>query len=327
MRFFIQQTLCVVFCIATFGLTHNLQAQTLAELRGQLSEDLGRTHFAKSFVGMVNASNEVELSGANFDIDNDTDTELTVFTLPFQQYLPFMGGKSSTKFYVEGALGYAKAEESVADLYGGAFPANATSVSADWTTYSAFAGAGLTLKLTPDLTFTPILNLGIANIQSDADFGGPGAAFTSALTNGIVFNWDAWVMSYGVAGRADYQIDLSRTIALELIARYDLRWTETIHTDNAAQDFATASQFLTLRADLTGPTNFTVLSRPVDWRATLGYRNMIEGDLYDTHHLVQIGGALEVSNDLPLGSTLALSAAYFVGDDITGWSVGLSVGF
>ncbi|MFK7790267.1 MAG: hypothetical protein AB8C95_12340 [Phycisphaeraceae bacterium] len=305
----------------------SVQAQTLADLRDQLSRDLNRTHFAKSFVGMVNVSNSVELSGANFQLDNDTDTELAVFSLPFQTHVPFIDTPYATDLYLEGALGYAKAEDRVADLYNGAFPAAATSVNAEWTTYTALGGAGVTFEIAEGLTFTPIVNMGIANLQSDADFGGIGSAFTAALTDGIVFNWDAWLISYGVAGRTDYIVPITEEISLELIARYDIRWSETISTDNAAQDFATTSQILTLRADLTGPTHMTLLNRPIDWRATLGYRNMIEGDFYDTHHIVQIGGALELSNDLPLVSTLALSGAIFVGDDITGWSVGLQVGF
>lgn len=317
---------CVILCILCWFATGSIQAQTLADLREQLSRDLSQTHFAKSFVGMVNASNEFELSGANYKLDNDTNTDLTVFALPFQTEITLYE-HGTPNLYLEGALGYAKATDSIADVFEGAFPAAATSVDADWTTYSAIGGVGLTFDLTDALTFTPIINLGVARLESSADFAGSGAAFTRALTDGIVFNWDALLMSYGIAGRADYTHPITDEITFEFILRYDLRWSETIRSDNAAQDFATVSQTLTLRADFTGPTDWVLLSRPVDWRGTLGYRNMIEGDLYDSHHLVQIGGALEISSDLPLGSTLGLSAAVFFGDNLTGWSVGLTVGF
>lgn len=302
-------------------------AQTLNDLRNQLSGDLENTHFAKSFVGMVNASNELELSGATFKIDNETDTDLLVLSLPFQTNVPFIQDAAASSFYIEGALGYAKAEDSIRDLFQGAFPAAATSVNAQWTTYSALGGVGLTYDITDRLTFTPIINAGIANIRSDADFGGPGAALTAALTDGIAFNWDAWVVSYGVAGRADYTTPITDDITFEFITRYDIRWSETVSTDNAAQDFATTSQILTLRGDLTGPTHLRLAGRAIDWRTTLGYRNMVEGDLYGSHHLVQIGGGLEMSDDLPLGSTLSLTAAVFIGGDITGWTAGLTIGF
>jgi hypothetical protein len=327
MLFFVQRRFYLILCTFCAIISGSTQAQTLADLRDQISRDLRQTHFAKSFVGMVNASNEIELSSANYTFDNDTDTELSVFALPFQTSVPLIGGSGGSEIYLEGVLGYAKAEEEVADLYQGAFPAAATSVDADWTTYTAIGGIGLNLDLTDDLTFTPILTFGVARLESDADFGGPGAALTSALTNGIVFNWDAWLVSYGVAGRLDYITPITDTIDLELIARYDLRWTETISTDDAAQDFATSSQLLTLRADLTGPAHFTLFERAVDWRTTLGYRAMIDGDLYGSHHIVQVGGALEMSQNLPLGSKLSLSTAVFFGDDVVGWSVGLGVSF
>lgn len=313
---------CVILCV-----TMPAGAQTLNDLRNRISEDLGRTHFAKSFTGLITASNEIELSGARYEIDNATNTELTVFSLPFQTVVPLEDNQHRIGIHLEGALGYARANDTIADIFQGAFPAAATSVDADWTTFSGLIGCGLEFEVVDGLRLTPIVNLGLAHIDSDADFGGPGSALTAALTNGIAYNWDAWVVSYGVAGRADYTTALTDKLDLELIARYDIRWSETLETDDSAQDFATTSQMLTLRADLTGPTGLKVYNRDIDWRATVGYRNFIEGDLYGVQHIVQVGGALEISDDLPLGSTLSLAGAVFVGDDLTGWSLALSIGF
>jgi len=303
------------------------QAQTLNDLRAQLAEDLGDLHFAKSFTGLITAADELELSGARYRIDGDIDTKLTVFNLPFQRSFPFAEERFAEALHVEGALGYADANQSVADIYNGAAPGAATSVDTDSLTYAGLIGAGVDLRLGEALTFTPIVNFGVAYLRNETDYGGPGAAFSAALADGIAFNWDAWAMSAGVAGRLDYVAPLSETLTLELVGRYDIRWTDTFSTDNSAQDFSTTSQFLTLRADLTGPTGYQVQGNELNWRTTLGYRAFIEGDLYDTQHLIQLGGALELTGDLPLDSTLALTAAVFVGDDITGWTVGISVGF
>lgn len=303
------------------------QGQTLAELRSQLNQDLGDLHFAKSFTGLITISDEVELSSARFDINADTDTDLTVITLPFQTAIPFEDDALIKALHIEGALGFAQAEQSNADIYGGAVPAAATSVKTDWLTYSGLIGAGLDFKITDNLTLTPIVNVGLAYLRNETDYAGPGAGLTAALADGIAFNWDAWAISAGVAGRADYMVPLSDRLTLEAILRYDIRRTESFSTENSAQDFSTTSQFLTARVDLTGPTGYTLQGNALNWRSTLGYRTYIEGDLYGTSHLVQIGGALELTGDLPLDATLALNAAVFVGDNITGWTIGLSVGF
>ena len=97
--------------------------------------------------------------------------------------------------------------------------------------------------------------------------------------------------------------------------------------DDPAQEFTARVQAMTIRTDLVGPTGIELWDGPLRWRATVGYRRFLEGDLSGANDFVRLGGALELGDVLPLGSTLALSAAAILGDDIDGWALGLGISF
>ncbi|MCB9920414.1 MAG: autotransporter outer membrane beta-barrel domain-containing protein [Planctomycetes bacterium] len=311
-----------------FALTATCAAQGIDELRNELRKGLRTAHFAKSLNTLVIVSDELELSGARFEFDDEYDTDLWTFGLPMQKSMKAFGD-GAPELYLEGALGFARARQYVGDIYSGLLPALATSVDTDWTTYSALAGGGLRFALSDEFTLTPILDVGIAHIENDTDYGGPGATFTAALADGIAFNWDAWLWSAGGAGRIDWTHPLGEHHEVRVIARYDLRWVGTLRDDDAAQDFTSRAQMITLRGDVTGTTGLQLFDRELDWRGTLGYRRFLEGDLYGTEDFLQVGGALEwgVREALPFASRVSLSGAVFVGENVTGWSVGFGISF
>lgn len=311
---------------ALAALAAGAHAQTLDDLRDQLRDDLRSVHFAKSFSTLITLSDELELSGAHYTIDNDSDTELTSLSIPYRRTLrPW--GEDSHGLYVEAAIGYARASEDTDDIYGGDLPGFETRVEADWTTFGGLAGVGIEFEPKPGLKLTPILNIGLAKLENDSDYSGPGAAITELLADGIAFNWEALVASLGVAGRAQWDHNLSEKHTLTLLGRYDARWSETIQDDDPAQDFSATSQLVTLRADVTGPTGLTVHGGPLTWRATVGYRHFLEGDLFGADNYVQIGGGIELSETPPIGKTLSLTAGYIIGPDIEGYSLGLGLSF
>lgn len=303
-------------------------AQSLEDLRRDLRQRLGEVHFAQALGGLVLASDELELSGAKFDFHDESDTELVALVLPFQRTLrPFADERFG--LYLEGAVGHARATQRSSDLYSGRLPGFETAVDTDWSTYSALVGVGLSYDLTPTLQVSAIGDLGLAYLSNDADYSGPGAAVTAAIADGIAFNWDALASCHGTAARVDWSCPLDDERELELIARYDLRWTDTLSSDDPAQDFATRLQWLTLRGDVTGPTGIELLGGQLGWRGILGYRAFLEGDLFGAEDFFQIGGALELAEQqaLPLLGGMSLSAGIFVGAELSGWIVGFNVSF
>lgn len=301
--------------------------QDLNALRQQLRDDLSQAHFAKSLTGLVLLSDELEIGGAHYRIDDAFDTRLSAVALPFHTTLtPW--GDNAQNLYLEGVLGYARASQRSADIYSGTIPALATSVDTDWSTYGGLLGIGSAFEIGEGLTFAPIAHLGAARIENDTDFGGPGGTVTAALADGIAFNWDAVVAIGGGAGRVDWIRPLG-DYELTLVGRYDLRWTGTIREDDPAQDFSTRSQLATVRGDIGGPSGMTMFGRALSWGATASYRRFFGGDLYGVEDIVQLGASFEIDmgEEMPVGHGLSWSASAFVGEDLTGWAIGFGVTF
>lgn len=310
---------------ALLALTGVARGQELGPIQEELRRSLSENHFAASFAGLILLSDELELSTARFDFDNDVDTELFSLALPFHSTLrPW--GDEGPDLYVEGVVGYARAEEHADDLYSGTLPGMETAVDATWTTYGGLIGAGPEFVLREGLTLATILNVGLARIESDADYSGPGAAFSAALLDGIAFNWDGLALSGGGAARFDWTRPLGGSRELELIGRYDLRWTKTVDTDDSAQRFSSRMQLATLRGDLTGGTGLSPFGLPLGWRTLAGYRRFVEGSLFGAQDLVELGGSLEldVGARLALVQRLSLNVAVFFGEDVRGLSLGIS---
>ncbi|MCA9274246.1 MAG: hypothetical protein KDA31_14520 [Phycisphaerales bacterium] len=309
---------------ASLLLATSASAQTLDDLRDSLSNALEDTHFAKGLVGLVLTSDELELSGGLLAIDDGEDTDIRTFSLPFQRTVPV--SESGPRLYFEGAIGYSNAEQRVADIFDGADPMLETSVETNWITLGALAGAGVEFDIGDEVTVAPILNVGIARLENETDYAGPGAAASAVLLDGIAFNWDAVAVSYGAALRAEWGRTIREGYGLSVIGRYDVRWTDSIETDDDAQSFSTRAQIATVRGDVTGPTGLRLLERDLNWRTTLGYRHFVEGDLFEIKDYVTVGGALEMPHTA-LDSTVSVNAALILGEDLVGYSVGVGLTF
>ncbi len=312
--------------VATLALAGDGRAQSLEDLRRSLSERLRRAHFASSFTGLVMLSDELELSTARYEIDDAYETELSAIALPFHTtFHPW--GEGATGLYVEGVVGYAKEEQRAADLYGGGLPGLETVVDSKSTTYGGLLGLGPEFDLGDGLTIAPIVNAGLSRIENEAGYAGPGAEVSALLLDGIGLNWDGWIVTGGGATRADWLLPLGESLELELVGRYDLRWTRTIESDDGAQEFSTRMQVATLRADVVGPTGLSLFDGALGWRVTTGYRHFLEGELGGAKDLVQLGGSLELDTgeNLPVGSLVSVSFAMVWGKNLTGVSVGAGI--
>lgn len=305
-------------------ITGSAAAQSLEAFRQQLRDDLGSTNFAQSLLGLVMLSDELELGGATYQIDDGSSTDLKTYSLPFHTTVD-VWGQERPRLHVEGTLGWAEARQGAADVYGGQIPSFATAIDSKWTTYGALLGLGLQFQPLPDVTVTPILDVGLSRIENDTRYTGPGAAFTAALTDGIAFNWDAMTLTYGGALRAGWLRPLGERYRLEASGRYDLRWNDSFATDDSAQDFTARTQMATVRGDLYGPAGFDLFDKPVEWQLTSAYRAFLEGDLFGVDGYVQLGASLLIhtgEKGLPGTSGFALGAAVILGDDLTGWTLG-----
>ncbi|MBL8735521.1 MAG: hypothetical protein JNL12_03770 [Planctomycetes bacterium] len=306
-----------------------IAAQDLQAIRNQLRDDLSASNFTQSLLGLVVFADELELGSATYQIDDDVSTDVKTYALPFHTTSDLWGGERP-RLYLEGALGYAVSRQGTDDLYGGLLPGLETSIDTKWRTYGGLLGVGLQFRPRPDLTVAPMLHLALSRIENETTFAGPGAATTAALTNGIAFNWDAWTIGYGGGVRADWQRPLGERHRLEVVGRYDLRWTDTFDADDSAQEFLDRTQTLTVRGDLIGPAGFDLFDKPVEWQLTSAYRAFLEGDLFGVDAYAQVGASLLVwtgDKSLPGTSGFAVGGSFLFGEDLTGWALGVRLLF
>lgn len=323
------------------GLAREARGQTLDDVREDVRALLEAERFPVFIASFVDLAEENELAAANYRIDDGFGTEVGTIKLPYRTVLGSdaddareegeHGIDDATRMYLEGNLGYLAAETEIGDMFQGVFPAIATSVDADWTVYSGLVGAGARIPVAGRFALTPLFDLSLAYIESDASYGGPGAALGPVLFDGLLFNWNAWMVTYGPALRADWSAPLGEEILLETVARYDLRRSETLDSTDEAQDGSVTSQRFTLRGDVTGPTRFGIEGRAVRWRGTLA-GTWFPGDTGEAlgfDSFVEVGGALEVPlpDSVPVVSELALSGALIYGADVTGWTIGVGTSF
>jgi len=318
-----RRTLALSICTSAL-LVCETAAQTLADIREEIRENLHDSHFAAGFSTLIASASELELVSGSYFFDDHFDTQISVFALPWSH--TFSGdGESPWGLYVEAAIGYAEDRQKIADIWQGALPGLETRITSKSWTISGLAGAGVEFEVDEGFTLTPIIDLGLAHLENKATYVGDGADFTHAILDDIALNWNAWTVMYGAAGMAQWKRELEGDREFTLIARYDVRWTDSFHTDDRAQEFSARNQFATLRMDLTGPTGMEALGGMLRWRGTLGYREMVEGDLEGLDRYGTIGAGLELLDAAPF--RISLDAALIIGEEMYGYSVGLGLRF
>lgn len=299
---------------------------TIDDLRDQLRGNLSTIEFAKSLASLIQLSGDIELSGARYEIDDEQGTTISLLTLPGGRSFDVFGN-APVSLRAEGALAVARLNQQTADLFGGALPGLEASIDSDWTTLSGLIGAGPEFEVAQGLRVAAISSLSLAYVRNDARYAGPGAPLAEAIVDGIGLNWESWVGSVGIAGRAQWDRPLPRGLRTSLSARYDVRWVETLRSDDPAQDFSTTLQYATVRGDLFGPTGLSFAGGDVEWQTFAGIKRFTQGDLFGVDQFLQLGGGVRLIDALPIGAIVSLKGIAIIGRDLTGFSVGVSLGF
>ena len=307
-----------------------LFAQTIGDIRDAVREAANSGRYASFVAALVDLTDDTELSSAQLTIDGPPELELGVTKLPYRSKFDLTD--LSPDLYVEANLGYLSGRARFDDLWSGSAPGLETRVDSKWKALSGFAAVGLEFPvLTDGLSVTPLLNTSLSYVENDADFSGPGAELTQAVTDGILFNWNATLAAFGSAVRVAFDGDVSDSVRIESVARYDLRWVETIDSTDSAQDASTSIQRLTLRADLIGDTGWTAFDHGIDWRTICGYTRFLDrtGDDLGFDEYFELGLGLETALDGELGplSRLSMSGSILFGDELSGWTIGGGVAF
>ncbi|MFT7077764.1 MAG: hypothetical protein ACJA0P_003790 [Planctomycetota bacterium] len=303
-------------------------AQTIDDLRNQIRSELQQDQFAGGLVTLIMLSSEMELSGINLELDDPSETQISALVLPFNYtFHPFESRQ--TGLYTEGVIGCSVMEQGGPDLFMDGNPALTTSFDTEWTTVGGLVGIGPERHLSEELSVAVIGQVGMSYMENRTTYGGPGAALTSQLLDGLMFNWSAVAATYGLAGRLHWRRELAAGRALEATARYDVRWTDSIETDDVAQEFSTMSVLTTMRMQYSAPTGLSMGDYPLGWRAHTGISRIRSTETADPFGVIEVGGGFDLltQDDLPLVDGMTIGGSIFLGDGIAGWTVGVGVVF
>ena len=274
-----------------------------------------------------------ETSRVNFGklkLNGTPDTSLTSLAVPWRHDFAFKDSKNA--LHVEATAGYVSTRLDDADLWGGNLPGLETRTTSRTTAYALDVGIGPSLYLPDQGLFQPLLHLGLAHLENDTNFDGPGAAVTRALTDGVLFNWDGLYGFYGASLALRPKYTMFNHVRATPLLRYDLRVTDGLDVDDSSLDNDETTQWATLRVDFMGPTNLKVGDEAIRWHADVGYRYLFGetidvmgfDDLYEITLGLESVDAKDIDADV--GRILLTGGMQFA-DDTLGWTLGLAIRF
>lgn len=307
-----------------------LTAQSLDDLRRSVRDAAQSSHYATFLAGFLGLTGESELSGARLEIDDAADTELSLFTYPLRRDVPLGAGDGAPKLRFEGDLGYAVARVDLADAYDGQAPGFETRVKSRYEAFGGFAGVGIVVPFGA-VSVTPLVVGGLAHVENTTYYQGPGATATAALFDGIVFNWDATYSVYGGGLVLQHDDLVLGDVRITPRLRYDLRRSDPLSADDPTQDEATTYEWLIARVDFEGPCGVQVAGREVHWTGEFAYKRFLDevGDLlgFDDYFELGLGLRWGCRDLVPLLGECGLGGALLVGEDVLGWTFGVTVRF
>ena len=223
--------------------------------------------------------------------------------------------------YLELTLGYGRYDPT----FTSSGPAEG-SVAAKWEAYSATGGIGWSFPLARELVFRPIFNFSYGRVDSNvtADRAGSG--------DEVDFLHNGQLNAYGVGGSLMLDYERYRPgneIDLEL--RYTNIHLQSFGGSSTAVQGNADAQSLSLWSRWRAPIGATLLERPLRYVLEFAHTTFL-GDLDGVlgfNHLSSFGAGLELDSsarDIPVTRT-RLMARYRIGEDVTGWSIGLAVSF
>jgi hypothetical protein len=223
--------------------------------------------------------------------------------------------------YLEGTLGYARYDPTFVSSDG------QVQVATQWDGYSATGGVGWDFPLSAEWVVRPIFNVSYGRV--DARVSGGGQAGTGEE---LEFLRNGHLDSYGLGGSLVLDYERYRPeneVDVEL--RYTNIYLQSFGSSSAAVKGSADAQSVSFWSRWRAPTGAGLLERPLRYVLEFAHTTFL-GDLDGVlgfNHLSSFGAGLELDSgarDIPVTRT-RLMARYRIGEDVTGWSIGLAVSF
>ena len=245
---------------------------------------------------------------------------------PYFRQTSISGGgrvSKSVPLYLEGTLAYGRYDPTFAAAPGqAAFPVK-------WDSLLGTGGIGWDFPLARELVLRPILNFSLGRVESEGT--PPATAQGSSSRDALDFLDNGRLNAFGLG--ASLMLDYERyrpdnEIDVEL--RYSNINLQSFDSSTAVEGHANAQSF-SLWSRYRAPTGFSALERPLRYVLEYAYTSFL-GDLRGVLGFIDVhsfGAGLELDStnyDVYVTRTRLL-VRYKVGNNVTGWAVGLGVSF
>ena len=302
------------------------EAQTGAAPRDALRDTVAGARLGAGYAQMINLSAAPDISAANYRIGPDqpggSTGRMDVFRLPLQRR--WMALTPDTDLYWRAAGGYLQLRDELPL----AAPQSGV-IRSRWQAYSASAGVLASVRMGLGFALEPALDVGLARLDNHASFDGD-AQPLRPLLDGLLFNWhtDAYLVTPSLGLQWSALAAGGRT---SVHARLAHTWITSFGETDPVQSFRETASLYSLRGEFVRSTGLHLAGRPLDWLAFGGVAGFFGANRhalgFDT--VAELGGGFEVPLSLSPGqpARARVSGSYLRGDNVRGWSIGISLPF
>lgn len=300
-----------------------LGSAPLARAQGTIEDEVGRI-VPDLFAGLLGVTLSEELSGSTLRIDNGAgaeDTRLSTFRLPWEESFAIEGLRGA--LHLEATAGLLLAQDALQlDT-----PSGLATVKQDWTIVGAQLGAGWGFPVGAGWSLRPGATLAFAYLENEARYNDVAEVELAPLIEGTLVNWDGWAVSPALNLTLERERD-PRRLAFGFESRYSLASTSVFGATSEAQEGHDTSRILAARLELGAPlATFPDGSLRSTWDVFVGGIQLgdVEPEALGFDQLLELGAGL--SRDFARLPPLRFGVGWLVGEDVRGYSLGLSLGF
>lgn len=304
------------------------QDQALVDaLREAFRSEAARSDLGNAFQSLTVFGATPGISAATFHVDDGSGADLDLNAIKLSPSRSFHVGLG-VRPYVEGTFGYLSAEQTIRVLEG---VEDATTAAVDIDAFTVLAGIGIEIPVARGTVIRPIGLIGYSRIEDSAKIRGAFAEELALAGGGIVFDVEIDSLLYGAALELEHARSFEGGITFNGTVRYNQLFDEVLDASDPVLESSGSFGVFTAGAEIDGPTGMTVFSRELRWIgfAANTYLPGEQNDALGFSFFFEIGAGIElVDREVISGiEGISLRGSGIIGDNVTGWTAGLSVEF
>jgi hypothetical protein len=199
-----------------------------------------------------------------------------------------------------------------------------------WKSAVGTVGIGWDFPIAPELVLRPIANLSLGRVESEISVTGSVADGETGQEVEFLRQGQMNTVGYGGSLMLDYE-HYREAYEIDVETRFSNIWLQSIGGSSEAVKGSALTQSASLWARWRAPTGLRALDRPCRYVLEYAYSYFFgpNGDMVGFNHLNSLGAGLELDTGAydTVVTRVRLMGRYRVGENVTGWTIGLGISF